>query len=246
MATLPLVATPINPLSSAPKDLARQHWRERLMRGYFAIKSLCLRLNLPVEGLFFDRCMAEYTRAYRLAPKGSSARNVELLSSVVVYRQSLGVSIPVPKSTLIEFLGGPKAVAAFHRVLASTSKNAPRQDPRTIASRLVGTILEGVAAPTEVVEAASRILAVGLDVFLVTKPHVVAAAIVAASVLASGQAGKVRLTHIAACARVAPSAVDRCLITTAARLGKKLPDVPSHCGSIFQELFAVGFAKPST
>ncbi len=238
MATLPVVATSIFPPAIAPGDLAREHWRERLLRGYLAIKSLCLRLDLPIDGTFFDGCMTEFARAYRFGGKGTRARNVEVLSAVVVYRQSLVASIPVPKSKLIEFLGGAKAIGTFHRVLGSTSQHAPRQDPRAVASRLVSAILEGVNAPIEIIEMASQIMAMSFDAFLLTKPYVGAAAVVAAAVLASGHITNVRLTHIAAVAKVAPSAIDRCLIAAASRLGKPLNDVPCKCGSTFRALFA--------
>ncbi len=244
MATLPLVAAPVIPPAEVPGDLAREHWRERLLRGYLAIKSLCLRFALPVEGHFFDGCVAGFARAYRLADKGTRTRKVDLLSAVIIYRQSLLACIPVSKSAIVEYLGGVKALGAFHRVLAATAKHAPRQDPRAVASRFVTAILDGVNAPGDVMEVASEVMATALDAFLVTKPRVCAATVVAAAVLAAGREKDVRLTQIAACAQVAPSAVDRCLTTTAARLGKPLPGVPSKCGETFKELFAAGNPCP--
>ncbi len=35
------------------------------MRGYFAVKSLCIRLDLPFEGQCFDHCVIEFARACR-------------------------------------------------------------------------------------------------------------------------------------------------------------------------------------
>ncbi len=228
----------------APGDVAQEHWRERLLRGYLAIKAFSVRLDLPVGGEFFDGCVAAFARAYHAAPKGTSARNVDLLTAAIIYRQSLAASIPVSKARLVEFLGGARALGAFHRVLASTAKYAPRQDRRAVASRLVSTILGGVHAPAGVVEVAARVMRRCLDEFLLTKVHVGAAAVVAAAVLATGHTTAVRLTHIAAIAKVAPSAIDRCLKTVAARLGKPLPGVPSKCGELFRGLFAAGIPRP--
>ncbi|OLS14532.1 MAG: hypothetical protein RBG13Loki_1844 [Promethearchaeota archaeon CR_4] len=245
MATLPLLA-PVSLLQDAiSANLARDHWLERLQRGYFKIKALCVHLNLPMDGAFFDGCMTEYARAYRGAGKGTKARNVEILSAVVVYRQALMTGIPLKKSLLITHLSGPRPMVAFQRVLATISKDAPRQDPRLVVSRLVSAILNGIAAPTEVVEAAAQIMARSLNVFLLTKLHVSAAAIVITATLVTDFYHEIRLTRVATFAKVAPSAVNHCLATAATRLGKPLPDSPSKCGNTLKELFVTGIQPPS-
>ena len=240
MATYSSVVARLSPVISAPSDLSYQHWRERLTRGYLAIKALCLRLNLPVGGEFFDECMKGFARGYCVAVKGSRARNVNVLAAAVIYRQSLQAGIPVPKTLLIEFLGGEKSLAPFHRVLGTLAKYTIHQDPRVVTGRLMSSILGKVCAPREVVEMASWIMEANPLAFLCTKLNVSAAAIVSAAVLATDHVNKVRLTRIATAAKVAPSSIARCLTNIAARLGQPLPDVPSKCGNIFHALFAAG------
>ncbi len=69
------------------------------MRGYFAIKSLCLRLDLPIGDEFFTPCMVRFARAFGAAFKGSETPDFDFLRVIAVYQQTLvtRTSMPLPK-----------------------------------------------------------------------------------------------------------------------------------------------------
>lgn len=116
MPTVPPIAPEISPPREVSGDLISEQTKEWLLRGYFAVKSLCLRLDLPVDGEFFNACMTGFARSTRLSAKLSGNHEVDFLAAVAIYRQSLSSGFPVFLPKMLELLCGARGLGSFHEV----------------------------------------------------------------------------------------------------------------------------------
>jgi len=245
MATLQANTPAATACGATPTDIAPTHWRESMLRGYFAVKRLCVEFDLGNIPGFFNTCMASFAQAYRAARKGSQARNVPVLAAVSTYRTAMALGAPISKSALIRYLPEGKTLASFHAVMTATAPYSLRVDARVITGRLIRVIISRLDAPPVIVDKVAQIMSGAFDAFLLTKPPVNAAAIVAAASLATGQVSQLSMTRVAAAARVAISAVNRCLSCAARRLGHPLSSTPVKSAEAFHALFGEFFTPAS-
>ncbi len=116
MLTVPPITPEISPPREISRDLISEQTKEWLLRGYFAVKSLCLRLDLPVDGEFLNACLTGFARSARPFAKLSGNHDLDFLAAVAIYRQSLSSGFPVFLPKTLELLGGARGLKSFHEV----------------------------------------------------------------------------------------------------------------------------------
>ncbi len=72
-----------------------------LTRGYFAVKKVLCQVNLEQMAKLFDKSMKLYGEFYSHIPRGSHARNVDVLAVVAVYRAAEQVKVFVNMRQLL-------------------------------------------------------------------------------------------------------------------------------------------------